>query len=103
MVEDLTADKDKLISIVFRRKSPKQREILFARKMLALCNEVDRKLESLVKCEANLEIFSELQDQAARDKAAEVPNHERIEQLLNEINEAPRIIGGCHRQEGKTS
>ena len=92
LVENLTVDKDKLSSIVLRRKSPEQREILCARKMLALRNEIDRKLKSVVKCEAILEIVLQLQDQAARDKAAEVPNQERIERLLNEINEAPRII-----------
>ena len=44
-----------------------------------------------MKCEAT-SFFFELQDQAARDKAAEVPNQERIERLLNEINEALRIV-----------
>ena len=92
LVENLTADKDKASSIVFRRKSPEQREILRARKFLVFRNESDRKLESVVKCEANFETFLELQEQAARDKAAEVPNQERIDRLLNEINEAPRII-----------
>ena len=33
-----------------------------------------------------------LQEQAARGKAAEVLNQERNDRLLNEINEAPRII-----------
>ena len=90
--KNLTADKDKLSSIVFRRKRPEQREILCASKILALRNEIVRKLESVVKCEANPETFLELQDQVARDKAADVPNQERIERLLNEIKEAPRII-----------
>ena len=90
LVENLTVDKDKLGSIVFRRKSPEQTYILCATEILALRNEIDGK--PVVKCEANLESFLELQDQAARDTAAEVPNQERIERLLNEINEALRII-----------
>ena len=55
LVENLTVEKDKLSSIVFRRKSQEQREILCARKILDLRNETDRKLESVVKCQANLE------------------------------------------------
>ena len=45
-----------------------------------------------MKCKPNLEAFLEFQQQAARDKSAEVPSQERIDRLLNEINEAPRII-----------
>ena len=102
-MENVTADKDKLSSIVFRRKSPEQRENLCARTILALRNEIDRQLDSFVKCEEHLEIFIELQEQAARDKAAEVLNQERIDRLLNEINEAPRIIDRLPKQEGKAS
>ena len=37
-------------------------------------------------------IFIELREQALRDKAAEVPNIERVERLYNELAEAPSII-----------
>ena len=91
-VDNLTAEKDTLCSIVFRRKSPEQRENFCARKMIALRNEIKRQLDSFVKCENKQDTFIELQEQAARDKPAEVPNQKRIDRLWNDINEAPRII-----------
>ena len=49
LVKNLIVEKDKLSSIVFCRKSPEQREILCVRKILALRNEIDRQLDSVVK------------------------------------------------------
>ena len=49
LVENLIADKDKLSSIVFRRKIPEQREQLCARRIIATRNELNRKLESVLK------------------------------------------------------
>ena len=37
-------------------------------------------------------IVIDLREQAVRDKAAEVPNIERVERLYNELAEAPSII-----------
>ena len=68
-----------------------------------LRSEIDRQLDPVVKCENFLEILIELQEQVARDKAAEVPNQERIDRLLNEINEARRIIDRLSRQGAKMS
>ena len=78
--------------IAFRRKSPEQREQLCARKIIAIRNEFNRKFDSVLKLAKHLETFIELEAQAARDKAAEEPNQERIDRLLNDINEAPKII-----------
>ena len=49
LVENLIADKDTLSSIVFRRKIPEQREQLCARRIIATRNELNRKLESVLK------------------------------------------------------
>ena len=92
LVENVIADKDKLSSIVFRRKSPEQREQLCARRIIATRNQFNRKFDSVLKLEKALNTFIELEAQAARDKAAEEPNQERIARLLNEIDEAPMII-----------
>ena len=51
LVENLIADKDKLSSIVFRRKSPEQREQLCARRIIVARKDFDRKLESVLKLE----------------------------------------------------
>ena len=68
LVENLTADKDKLSNIVFRRKSPDQREIQCARIILVFRNEIVRKLETVMKCEKDIDIFLEFQDQVAGTK-----------------------------------
>ena len=36
--------------------------------------------------------FITLREQAVRDKAAEIPNNDRVERLFNELTEAPGII-----------
>ena len=65
---NLICEKDKLSSIIVRRKSPVQREILCARIILVFRNEIVRKLETVVKCEKDIDIFLEFQDQVAGTK-----------------------------------
>ena len=74
----LTSQKDKLSSIVSRRKSPRQREEICTKRIHALQNGIDTKLESVQKDENNLRIFFHLREQAVRDRAAEAPNSERV-------------------------
>ena len=85
-------EKDKLSSIVFRSKSPSQRENICTKKIHALQHEIDMKLASVTKCEGHLHAFIEFKEQAVRDRAAEVPNHDRVERLINELSEASGII-----------
>ena len=97
-------DKDKPGISVFRRKSPEQREQLCARRISATRNEFNRKFDSVITLEKTLDIFIELEAQAARDKAAEEPNKERIDRLLNDINEAPTTIDRLPQEKkGKAS
>ena len=85
-------EKDKLSSIVSRRKSPSQREDLCTRKIHEMQHEIDTKLASVTKLGKNLDNMIKLREQAVRDKAAEVPNSDRVERLFNELAEAPGII-----------
>ena len=50
LVETLRIEKDKLSSIVFRRKSPSQREELCNRRIDERQHEIDTKLASAQKC-----------------------------------------------------
>ena len=56
IMEKLIAEKDKLSSIVFRRKSQSKERFCVQRK-LVLFNDIDRELESVVKCEATVVFF----------------------------------------------
>ena len=60
------------------------------RRIDELQREIDTKLASAQRFENKFVIFIELREQAVRDKAAEVPNIERVERFYNELAEAPR-------------
>ena len=92
LTETLRIEKNKLSSIVFRRKSPSQREDLCTRRIHAQQHEIDTKLASVSKCGKNLDIFIELREQAVRDKVSDIPNNERVEGFFNELAESPGII-----------
>ena len=92
MVETLRIEKDKLSSIVFRRKSPQQREELCTKRIQALQYDIVAKLSSVQKRDRDVRIFFDLREQAVRDRAAEIPDTERVERLCNELAEAPSIV-----------
>ena len=88
----LRNSRDKLSSIVFRRKSPKQREEVCTKRINALQANIDAKLESIHQDERNLIRFQDLRDQAVRDGETEVPDPARVERLYKELSEAAGII-----------
>ena len=56
IVETLRSERDKLSSIVSRRKRPKQREELCTKRIHAIQYDIDTKLDAVQKCENNLNI-----------------------------------------------
>ena len=103
LYETLRTERDKLSSIVFRRKSPKQREELCTKRIHILQSRIDLNLEAAQRDGKTLELFMDLKEQAVRDRAAEVPSNERVERRFQELAEAPSIIEGLPKKEEKSS
>ena len=49
-----------------------------------------------------MRIFLDLREQAVRDRAAEIPNTERVERLFNELAEAQASLKGSLKTDVKS-
>ena len=80
LYDTLRAERDKVSSIGFRRKSPQQREEFCTKRIHQYQKNIKTKLASIERDETTLNIFIDFRERAVWDRdEEEVRNPERVE------------------------